>query len=395
LAIGFGGFFAAAQTGCAGADRSAGTARASNSHARIASATLPRIKVKRPVAPSAYHVPRRALRVASSRQLVAALANGRQETIVLAPGRYDNRSAFSDRDGDRLYAARLGAAVFRAGIVLGANEGPPGASIRGLRFKVSDPRKTLHGAIVHVWGSAAHASVLDTSLEGSGTVDAGLVVRQPEGFVARRVVARSFRSYGILVDPNQEHYRARAPYVLTDLAVTRVARPVPGSSGGTAEACLWLGSSGVVRRVSVRSCGVSGVWTGTANRGSRIEDVAVDRAPVGIYVEHFTTGTTFRRLSIGPHVRRGVNAEWANRALGGRPASVDNVIEDGFFQTGVVGVYLDEGTTRTVVRRCKFVAQRWAAIGDYKGVENRYLDNDFSGISPAAVAVSYAHGGPR
>src|SRR5438093_1237886 len=87
------------------------------------------------------------------------------------------------------------------------------------------PRR--RGAIVHVWGSARHAAVLDTRLNGNGIVDAGLVVRQPEGFVARRVIARSFRSYGVLVDPNRDDYRARAPYVLTDLNVSRVTRRVP------------------------------------------------------------------------------------------------------------------------------------------------------------------------
>src|SRR5436189_61897 len=105
-------------------------------------------------------------------------------------------------------------AVLEAGIVLGSNDGPAGASLRGLRFSVSVRAKTFDGAIVHVWGSATHAAVLDTWLNGHGVVDAGLVVRQPEGFVARRLVASSFRSYGVLVDPNQEDYRARAPYVL-------------------------------------------------------------------------------------------------------------------------------------------------------------------------------------
>jgi hypothetical protein len=385
--------FAAGQTGCAGAASSARDAPAGPQ--RVSSSKLEPVRVKRPVAPSQYPLPRRGLRISSSRQLVAALADGRAETIVLAPGRYDNSRPFFDRDGDRIYASALGKVVFRAGIVLGANEGPPGAAIRGVGFSVADPAKTFHGAIVHVWGSARHAAVLDTRLNGNGIVDAGLVVRQPEGFVARRVIATSFRSYGVLVDPNRDDYRARAPYVLTDLNVSRVTRRVPGSSDGTAEACVWLGSTGLVRRVIARGCGVSGIWTGTANKGSRIEDASVDRSRVGIYIEHFTTGTTFRRLRVGPSVARGVNAEWANQARGGKPASVDNLIEDGYFDTTVVGVYLDQGTTRTSVRRCKFVAQTRAAIGDYKGVGNSFSDNDFRGIAGGAVPISYEYGGGR
>jgi hypothetical protein len=347
--------------------------------------------VRRPRPPAHYSVPARALRVSSSSQLTAALSDGSAETIVLAPGVYDNPRPFIDGEGDRIYSARLGRAVLRAGIVLGSNGGPPGALVRGLTLSVRDPRKTLQGAEVLVWGSATGASVLDTRLEGHSAVDAGLVVRQPKGFRARRLVARRFLSYGIVVDPNDFAYRTRSPYSLRDLAIARVSRKVPGSSDGTAEACLWLGSPGTVRRVSVRGCAISGIWTGTAMKDSRIEDATIQRARVGIYIEHFTTQTTFERLRVGPGVTRGVNAEWNNPAAGGKPASVDNVLEDAYFRTTHVGVYLDRGTTRTTVRHCVFVGQDWAAIGDYEGVGNRYYDNDFEGIGAGAVPVSTDH----
>src|SRR4051812_29424840 len=93
--------------------------------------------VRRPVAPSRYAVPRHALRVSSSSQLAAALADGRREAIVLAPGTYDNPRPFSDREGDQVYASRLGRAVFRTGIVLGGKKRPPGAP---------NPRPGLHGS---------------------------------------------------------------------------------------------------------------------------------------------------------------------------------------------------------------------------------------------------------
>jgi hypothetical protein len=352
--------------------------------------------VQRPLRPRPYALPP-GLHVSSSKQLAAALSNGRREVVVLEPGVYDNRGPFSDRDGDRLYASRLGGAVLRAGMVLGANEGPAGASIRGVTFDVSDPAKTFLGSIVHVWGSASHASVLDTRLSGHGRVDTGLLVRQPRGFVGRRIVADGFRGYGVLVDPNDLHYRTNAPFALSDLTISRVRRPVVGSSKGRAEACLWLGSPGTARRVSVRTCGITGIWTGTATRGSRVVDAIVDRAPVGIYIEHYTTGTTFQRLRVGPNVERGVNAEWSNIAHGHKPASSDNVIQRGYFRTKDVGVYLDEGTARTVIRHCVFAGQAWAAIGDYLGQGNTYYDNDFAAIGSTAVPVTHDHakaGGP-
>jgi hypothetical protein len=344
-----------------------------------------------PARPRPYASPAGALAVSSSRELVAALEDGRQEAIVLAPGTYDNPRPFADREGDRLYAARLGTAVFKAGVVLGGNSGPAGASIRGLSFDVSDPAKTLNGAIVHVWGSASDASVRDTRLDGNRRVETGLLVRQAQGFVGRRIVASGFRSYGVVVDPNDVGYRTRSPFALSDLTISRVRRPVRGSSNGRAEACLWLGSPGTVRRVDVRRCGITGIWTGTATHGSHVVDATIDRAPVGIYIEHYTTNATFERLRVGPNVSRGVNAEWSNLALGQKPASSDNLIQDGYFRTTDVGVYLDQGTTRTLIRRCVFVGQAWAAIGDYLGQGNGYYENDFSGIRAGAVAVSHDH----
>jgi hypothetical protein len=380
------GLFAAGESGCASAERARPQATTSTT-----SATVNLSRVRRPRAPARYVVPRNAMRVSSSSQLSAALSDGRQEAIVLAPGVYDNSRPFDDREGDRIYASRLGRAVFRAGISIGGNNGPPGALIRGLNFSIRDPRKTLHGDAVHVWGTASGTAVLDTWIDGHGVLDAGLVVHQPNGFVARRIVARRFLGYGVVVDPNDFNFKTRYPYSLRDLTISRVSRRVPGSSNGTAEACLWLGSPGVVQRVSVRGCAISGIWTGTAMKNSRIQDVRIDRAKVGIYIEHFTTATTFQRLRIGPSVTRGVNAEWANPAAGGKPASVDNVIRDAYFRTTHVGVYLDRGTTRTTVRHSVFSGQDWAGIGDYFGVDNDYYDNNFDGIAAGAVPVSHDH----
>src|SRR5512144_1940882 len=128
---------AVAQVGCASEPETAGRATSTTS------VNLTPPVARRPAAPRPYVVPLDARLVSSSQELVAALANGRREAIVLAPGVYDNARPFADRDGDRLYAARLGRAVFRAGVVLGANGGPPGASLRGLTFNVVDRAKTL------------------------------------------------------------------------------------------------------------------------------------------------------------------------------------------------------------------------------------------------------------
>jgi hypothetical protein len=341
--------------------------------------------------PSPYSLPARAVWVSNSSQLEWALTRGRSRNIILKAGVYDHPEPFLVHHGNRLYAARLGQVVLRAGIALGANRGGAAPLLQGLRFDVRDPRRTLNDNVIHVWGTGAGARILDTRIVGHGHIDAGIFARQVEGFVAKRVVVRGFKSYGVMVDPNNAGYRTGRPYLLEDVAVSRVGRATRGSSNGTAEACIWLGSRGVVRRASASRCGLEGVWTGSGNTGSLLQDVEINRSPTGIYLEHFTKGAVFERLRIGPAVRRGVNAEWADPAWGRRPASVDNVFRDSVFATSVVGVFLDEGTTRTSVIRCTFKGQSWAGIGNYRGIGNRFAGNNFKGLLPGAVPISLGH----
>jgi hypothetical protein len=348
--------------------------------------------VPKPRAPRSYSLPRPAVQVSTSTELSAALRRPSPTNIVLAPGRYDAAGPFSNRNGHRLFARRVAKAVLTAGLSIGSNGGRPGGLVRGVTFDVRDPAKTFDGAVVAVWGAAANAGVFDVTLRGNGAIRSGVVVRQPEGFRGLRIQARGFTDYGVLVDANDRTRQTlRRPFVLSDLDVAGVARAVPRSSNGTAEACVWVGNPGIVRVVRVRRCAWMGVWTGTAATGLRLDLVDIDGTPTGVYVEHFTRRSTFRRLRIGPSVRVGLLTEWASPAAGGVPASVDNVIQDSRFESWLAGVYLDAGTTRTTVRRSSFARQRWAAVGDHQGVGNRVYENDYRGIAPGAVPLTHAH----
>jgi hypothetical protein len=172
------GLFAAGGAGCAAVGEGVGPGAAS-----VAVTLSP---VHNPRRPAPYSLPPHARRVSTSSQLNSALSDGRQETVVLAPGVYRNSEPFDNHEGDRIYAARLGRVVLRAGISIGGNNAPPGAVIRGLKFDINDRRKTLDGDAVHVWGSASATSVLDTSIDGHGVRDAALVAHQPSGFGARQ-----------------------------------------------------------------------------------------------------------------------------------------------------------------------------------------------------------------
>jgi hypothetical protein len=337
-----------------------------------------------PAPPTRYRVPRGAIHVSTSRQLHAALARSQRTTIVLAPGRYESRRPFLNPGGHRIYAARPGRAVLRAGLSLGGNTGRPGALVRGVVVDIADPSRTVGGAAIAVWGVARDVRVLDTVVRGHDRTPAGISAHQPEGLVIRRVRVWRFTDFGILVDANDlSRGPLAAPFRIRDADVAHVGRPVPGSSNGRAEACVWIGNSGSLRRVRVRSCAWTGLWTGTATHGALVDGLDADRTPTGVYVEHFTQDSTFRRLRIGPDVRVGLTAEWADPAWGSRPASVGNTIERSRFESGLAGVYLDEGTTRTTVRTSTFVGQSWAAIGDYRGNGNAYDSNGYGdGVTP-------------
>jgi hypothetical protein len=358
-------------------------------HAARAARVVPHVV---PAAPSHYKLPADALRVRSSAQLRRALLRTKPTAIVLADGVYGGSAPFSNPHGHRLYAAHLGRAILRAGLNVGGNAGPAGGVVRGLVFDVRDPAKTVQGAEILVWGTARDAAVRDVELRGHSVIRAGLVVRQPEGFRGARLVAHDFTDYGVVVDANDgSRTRLENPFRLADVRVARVARRVPGSSNGTGEACVWVGNPGIVRRVHVRRCAWTGLWTGTATTRALFNRIDINKTRTGVYLEHFTRDSTFQNVRVGSHVRVGMLAEWASPAWGGRPASVGNVVQDSWIAASVAGVYLDEGTTRTTVRRSTFVNQRWAAIGNYRGIGNRFYGNDYRGIARGADEVTEQH----
>jgi hypothetical protein len=311
---------------------------------------------------------------------------------VLSKGTYDADGPFLNPNGHSLYAGELGKAVLTAGLSMGSEDGEPGGIVRGLVFDVRDVSKTANGAAVNVWGDAEGVQLLDLRVRGGRAIRSGVVVRQPEGFVGARLVLRDFTDYGVVVDANDMDRTTLArPFRLSDVDVAGVARHIPRSSQGRGEACVWIGNPGSVERVRARRCAWTGLWTGTATTGARFDAIDVDQTRTGIYLEHYTRQSTFQRLRIGSRVRTGINAEWADPDSNGGPASVENVVQDSRIASWLAGVYLDEGTTRTVVRRTSFVGQRWAAIGDYKGMGNAFYANDYRGIDPGAARVTRAH----
>jgi hypothetical protein len=345
-----------------------------------------------PAAPRSYSVPADALKVSTAAQLSSALSQSTAQNIVLADGTYGTGSAFSNANGHHLFAAHVGKAVLTVGIVLGGNYGNTGGSIQGLAFDITNANAVDDNSIVDVWGAmGVDTAVRDTTINGHSVVGYAINVNPGEGFVAQRIVASNFTSDGISIDSYPDPVTFTQRPQLTDINVSYVSRPTPRSSDGTSEACLWLGTPVTLQRAKLRNCAWDGLWTGFNGTGSTYQDVDVDSTPIGVYMEHFTTSSIFNRLHVGSGVRTGVNCEWDDPSWGSKPASVDNLIENSVIQANRVGVYMDEGTTGTVVKNSTFKGESAAAIVDYKGVGNRYSGNNYSGIAKSAVAVSKSH----
>ncbi|MBA2258294.1 MAG: hypothetical protein H0W18_05325 [Acidobacteria bacterium] len=373
--------------------------------ARIGSIALTAtVTVAAPLAPASYAIPAGSLSVSDSAELNAALARTTATDIVLADGIYDNPGPFVNTNGHRLYAARLLGATLTAGVNLASNYGTPNGLIQGIAFDVRDLTKTMQGGVVFTWGTSLGTSVLDSTFNGNKVIMAAIMAYQPDGLRVERVQVRDFTDWGVLADTNVATSVLATPALLQDIDVAGVSRAVPKSAEGRAEACLGVGNTATVRRVRVRDCAWSGITTMNAAQGAFFSDLDIDGGPyagmlagagsqgsVGLYIEHFTSSTTFQRIRIGPNLSYGVLCEGTDpngTAWGGVSSSIDNVFQDATIDSAQVGVLMGWGTTRTTVRRVVFHNQYVAAITDYLGIANAYYDNNYAGILPGAIPMS-------
>ncbi|HYN39007.1 MAG TPA: hypothetical protein VES39_07140, partial [Rhodospirillales bacterium] len=304
------------------------------------------VNVAPPVPPGLYSVPASAVRVRNGTELARELAEESPRDILLADGVYGSDRPFTNACGHRLYAEHPGQSVLTVGLSIGGDTCSSGGRVQGLVFDINNAAKTPGGAAIEIWGNARFTVVADTTIRGHSVLEAGIVARQPEGLQITRVVATDFRSYGILVDADVFDLAVVVPPLLLDLDVANVSRPRPGEADGTAEACIWVGNTAIGERFRVRNCAWMGVWTGTAVKNAHFSDIDIDDIPLsaGLYLEHFTTDTTFDRLSIGRNVSIGVACEWADPSWGSRPACDGVIIQDSVIRARCVGAYLDDGT---------------------------------------------------
>lgn len=359
---------------------------------------LAQAAVTPPSPPGPYALPAGAVSVSTGAQLAAELAKAAPHDIVLRDGTYSTSGFFASACGHRLYAQNPGRAVLTSGISIGSDGCGEGAVVRGLTFTITDPKKGVvssapinpdETSVIETWGRARNVQLLDITITGNRKVGAGITARQPEGLQIRRVVARGFRSWGINVDADVFDLKVATPPILEDLVLSDVSRPVPKSADGRAEACLWVGNTALVSRVRVRDCAWMGVWTGTAAAKAVFSDIDIDAVAngIGLYVEHFTTDTTFQNMQIGPNIALGVECEWADPAWNSRPACDGILFQDSVIDTRCAGLYLDEGTRNTTARRITFINQAKGAFVTTGPTSNILFDtsgNDYTRMRPGA-----------
>lgn len=353
-------------------------------------------EVASPQPPGGYVVPGNAVAVSTSAQLTAELGKS-AHIIVLRDGVYSATTPFTVSKAHQIYAEHVGGAVLTAGLKISI----AGVTIQGLSFNV-----TNKSAAVFPWGNSADDSsvielqasstkntkLLDLTINGNSVVGTAIAARQPEGLQIQRVVASGFLSYGLYADADRFNLAVANAPALSDLNLSNVSRATPKISDGTAEACLWVGYAAKVDRVKVRNCAWMGVWTGTSAKNVTMSDIDIDaiRYGVGIYAEHFTTNSLFQRIDVGPGTILGVECEWADPAWQRKPACDGVVFQDATFRSSCAGVWLDEGTKTSTVRRSTFVGQSVAGVVTTRTKGSMYdaSGNDYSQLMPGAKTVA-------
>lgn len=230
-------------------------------------------------------------------------------------------------------------------------------------------------------------------MDGGGTQEYGVFLRNRGGGAVRKTQIARFTGYGIAnMDWNPPGDPTGRTTVEDCVAEDITATP-PHSlqPPGTCEAGFWFGNPTDARRLIARRCSWMGMWTGAKCFGSVVEDFELLEMPhVGLYVEHVTRDTTFRRGRIESD-GTGINVEWWY----GGEGSFNLTFEDlsiycppkGSDWTRS-GIFLDAGTYGCTIRRVRF----WGP-GDAVGLPNN-LAGPTSNVVDEASCV-FENGGRK
>ena len=341
-----------------------------------------------PQPPRSCEIPTGAVTVRTVAQLQSELANRKPRDIELAPGKYAPSTVLRLAAPHRLWGRHANDVTIRAGFLL-AGPGAPGFEVHCLTLDVSDARKvarTAGTAIIHSARRWTDITVADSRFLGNMKIGRAIFAQAPEGLTVERVEIRGFDTDGIRVKGRS------GPVVLRDLDIRDIELPGPKDRRGRAEAGIFMDNAGTIERVRVRDAYWMGI--GTYADDITVRDLDVDGSIAGVYLEHYTHRFVLENFYIGPDNTKGINFEWDNpRAYGGKPTTVDALIQDGVIEARIVGVAVNDGQKNPTVRRVMFRGQCGAAIVGYRSRSTGevYVDNDYSGIKRNAFEVTSKH----
>jgi hypothetical protein len=355
--------------------------------------------VRPPMPPKTYSLPRNAIRVTNSGQLRSALSNRSPRDVILANGTYDNGSPFNPAAPHRLWAENLGKAVLKTGLIFRAG---PGAEVHGIHFDVKSDKKGKDAAIVRSHGSGHGIKIMDSWFDGNGIMNRAIEARAINGVVLQRLVIRGFQRDGIRITDYPNNHTPKPPALLTDLDIANIKHKDPKCCNGTAEAGIWLGTSGTVERVKVRNADWMCVIPVSNANDAVWRDLDLDGCPTGIYFEHYARRNTVERFRIGSNVKKGINFESGQSRWNWQGVGPGNIVQDGFIESRIVGINMPYCTEQTTVRRVRFKGQCFAGIahsavrsyGQCKassGATNRISDNDYAGVKAGAADINTRH----
>lgn len=357
-----------------------------------------------PTPPSPYSVPAGAIAVSTSSQLAAALS-GSGKDIVLEDGIYDNAAPFNNAGGHRIYARNLLGATLKAGF----NVSGSGPLFRGLKFDTVAGTK-LPGDSSQIFGGAANLQVLDCVFEGNWSTKYGVRATNPQGLVCERLRFTRFRDVGLRASDNvRVDYKAATPRIkrVIDIFADGVAYDPPGSSGGVAEAAVWIGHpvDEPVERLDLRDVGRKALETVNSCYDTIFRDLSLDMTGshaqaggigCGVYLEHNNHYNIYERFYI-VGVNRGFNGEW-NEGTPGNAGAQHLIIRNGIVDaTGwtrggnTAGVYLDTGCDSNTVTGCTFRNQNWAGVGAYQNIGANVFEPNTYEMQPTALPLRTTH----
>jgi len=342
------------------------------------------------------------------RRAVAALAAGRV-TVLLAPGEYDlghlrlgsgarligsgpQTTLLAPQGeyewvvgvrGDDVIVADL--AIDGRGPGKGGGYGVvvhPGSEHVVLR-RLTISRIRRYG--VHAYGEYSEVSVQDSSIDGAGTADSGVLARVADAgdvSVIRSRITR-FRSFGInfqKIDHDEPERGARN--VALDNVITDIRDTV--DTDGRSQGGIWSGgaAAAIVGNVVTRAAW-DGIETVGSSEGVLIARNRISETRFGIYLEHETDGTTVMDNTISK-VELGMIVEWRYDGVGSeRNTFLRNTVSGATRNS----MFLDLGADENLISGNRFLGAGGSSVIILQGSSgNRIVDN-FACAAPGALVV--------